>query len=127
MKIEFIAASPSAETSPVAYLIAQDKLPGTLDPVLAQGAKASRFSGKTGQLHEGFASRDGAVVRVALAGSGESGATDRLSALERAGAAITAKYIASGEQTVTIDLSDAGLSADQAAAVVLGARLHGQF
>ena len=125
MKIEFIAASPSAETSPIAYLVQQDKLPGTLDPVLAQGAKASRFSGKAGQLHEGFASRDGAVVRVALAGIGESGATDRLSALERAGAAITAKYIASGEKTVTIDLSDAGLSADQAAAVVLGARLRG--
>ena len=125
MKIEFIAAALSAETSPIAYLVPQDKLPAGLDPILAEGAKASRFSGKTGQLHEGFASRDGKVVRMALVGTGENGAKDRLSALERAGAAITAKYIASGEKTVTIDLSNTGLSAEQAAAVVLGARLRG--
>ena len=125
MKIEFVVAPLAATTSPVAYLVRQDKLPSGLDPVLAQGAKASRFSGKTGQLHEGFASRDGAVVRVALVGTGEAKANDHLPALERAGAAITAKYIASGEDAVTIDLSDAGLTAGQAAAVVLGARLRG--
>ena len=125
MKIEFVAAPLAASTSPVAYLVAQDKLPGSLDPVVVQGAKSSRFSGKTGQLHESFVSRDGAVVRIALAGSGEAGTTDRTAALERAGAAVTAKFIASGEATVTIDLSDAGLSAQQAAAVVLGARLRG--
>ena len=125
MKIEFVAAPLAASTSPVAYLVAQDKLPGSLDPVVVQGAKSSRFSGKTGQLHESFVSRDGAVVRIALAGSGEAAAKDRTAALERAGAAITAKFIASGEATVTIDLSDAGLSAQQAAAVVLGARLRG--
>ena len=125
MKIEFVAAPLAASTSPVAYLVAQDKLPGSLDPVVVQGAKSSRFSGKTGQLHESFVSRDGAVVRIALAGSGEAAAKDRTAALERAGAAITAKFIASGETTVTIDLSDAGLSAQQAAAVVLGARLRG--
>jgi leucyl aminopeptidase len=125
MKIEFVTAPLAAETSPIAYLIEQDKLPGGFDPVLAQGAKSSRFSGKTGQLHEGFASRDGAVVRVALVGTGESGAKDRQSALERAGAAIAAKYIASGESMVTIDLSDSGLSAAEATAVVLGARLRG--
>ncbi len=125
MKIEFIADPLAATTSPVAYLALQDKLPAGLDPVLTAGAKASRFSGKTGQLHEGFTTRDGAVVRVALVGIGEAGAKDRLPALERAGAAITAKYIASGEDVLTIDLSDAALSADQAAAVVLGARLRG--
>ena len=125
MKIEFIAAALSADTNPVAYLVVQDKLPADLDPVIEQGAKASRFSGKAGQLHEGFTSRDGSVARMALVGTGEVGAKDRLAALERAGAAITAKYIASGETTVTIDLSDAGLTADQAAAVVLGARLRG--
>ena len=125
MKIEFAAAPLAPSTSPVAYLVEQDKLPGGLDPVVAQGAKSSRFTGKTGQLHEGFVSRDGGVVRMALAGTGEAGAKDRLASFERAGAAITTKFIASGEETVTIDLSDAGLSADQAAAVVLGARLRG--
>jgi leucyl aminopeptidase len=121
MKIEFVATVES----PVAHLVSQDALPASLEPVLAEGAKSSRFTGKTGQLHEGFISRDGQVVRVALAGTGEKGAKDRIAALERAGAAITAKYIASGEGAVTIDLSDAGLSAPEAAAVILGARLRG--
>ncbi len=125
MKIEFVAAPLAASTSPIAYLVVQDKLPGSLNPVVLQSAKASRFTGKTGQLHESFVSRDGAVVRLALAGSGDGGAKDRLASLERAGAAVTAKFIASGETTVTIDLSDAGLTAHQAAAVVLGARLRG--
>ena len=125
MKIEFVAAPLAASTSPIAYLVVQDKLPGSLNPVVLQSAKASRFTGKTGQLHESFVSRDGAVVRMALAGSGDVGAKDRLASLERAGAAVTAKFIASGETTVTIDLSDAGLTAHQAAAVVLGARLRG--
>ncbi|MEQ1498752.1 MAG: M17 family peptidase N-terminal domain-containing protein, partial [Novosphingobium sp.] len=121
MKIEFVAAV----SSPVAQLVNQDAMPAGLDPVIAEGAKANRFAGKAGQLHEGFISRDGAVVRMALAGAGEKGAKDRISALERAGAAITAKYIASGVAAVSIDLTDAGLSAPEAAAVILGARLRG--
>jgi len=125
MKVEFVSAPLPVTTSPVAHVVNQDSLDATLDPVLAEGAKASRFTGKTGQLHEGFVSRDGTVVRVALAGAGEKGAKDRIASLERAGAAITAKYIASGESAVTIDLSDAGLGAAEAAAVILGARLRG--
>ncbi len=125
MKIEFVAAPLPASTSPIALVVNQDTLPAGLDPALAEGAKAARFTGKAAQLVEGFVSRDGAVVRMALAGAGESGAKDRRSALERAGAAITAKYLVSGEGTVTIDLSGAGLSAAEASAVLLGARLRG--
>ena len=125
MKIEFVAAPLPASTSPIALVVNQDTLPAGLDPALAEGAKAARFTGKAAQLVEGFVSRDGAVVRMALAGAGESGAKDRRSALERAGAAITAKYLVSGESTVTIDLSGAGLSAAEASAVLLGARLRG--
>jgi len=125
MKVEFTSAPLPATTSPVAHIVGQDGLSGTLDPVLIEGARASRFTGKAGQLFEGFISREGAVVRVALAGAGEKGAKDRIASLERAGAAITAKYIASGETAVTIDLTDAGLGASEAAAVILGARLRG--
>lgn len=121
MKIAFVTTSEST----VAHLVNQDVLPAGLEPALIEGAKASRFSGKAGQLHEGFVSRDGTVARVALAGAGDVAAKDRTSALERAGAAITAKYLTSGETAVTIDLSLAGLSASQAAAVLLGARLRG--
>ena len=125
MQIEFVTAPLAATTSPVALLVDQDKLPSSLDPVVTEAAKASRFTGKVGQLHESFVSRDGAVVRLALAGMGEAKAKDRLAALERAGAAVTAKYIASGESSMTIDFGGAALSAQEAAAVLLGARLRG--
>ena len=125
MKIEFVAAPLPASASPLAVLVNQDALPEGLDPALIEAAKAGRFTGKAAQLVEQFVTRDGAVVRMALAGAGEPAAKDRLSALERAGAAITAKYLASGVTALTIDLTGAGLNAAQACAVLLGARLRG--
>ena len=121
MKIEFVAAANGL----VAHLVNQDAMPANVEAVLAEGAKASRFTGKTGQIYEGFVSRPDGVARVALAGAGEAAAKDRLAALEKAGAAITAKYLTSGETALTIDLGPAGLDAQQAAAVILGARLRG--
>ena len=125
MRIEFVAAAPPVATGPVVTLVNQDALPAGLEAALIEGAKASRFTGKTGQLHEGFVSRAGSVVRAALAGTGEAASKDRTAALERAGAAITAKYLASGATQVTLDLTGSGLTAAQASAVLLGARLRG--
>jgi leucyl aminopeptidase len=122
MKVQFLAA---ATTRLVATLVSQDDLPALLEPVLAQGAKASRFCGKAGQLFEGFVERGGQLVRVALAGTGEKGAKGRFAALERAGGALVAKYLTSGETALAIDLTGSGLSAAEAAAVLLGARLRG--
>ncbi len=125
MQIEFLTGTILPTTSPVAYVVDAEALPAGLEAVVADGARASRFAGKAGQLHEGFVARDGASVRIALAGAGEPGSKDRSSALERAGAAITAKYIASGESAVTLDLNGTRLSAADVAAVLLGARLRG--
>jgi leucyl aminopeptidase len=122
MKVAFVSA-PSSRL--VARIANQDQLPAGLEPVLVEGAKASRFTGKPGQLFEGFADRGGAVTRAAIAGAGEAGSKDRLANLEKAGAALSAKYGASGETVLAIDLGDAGLSAVEAAAVLLGARLRG--
>lgn len=124
MKIEFVAGPLPATASPLARIVDQDALPADLDPLLLEGAKASRFSGKSGTLHEGFVSRDGAVVRVALAGAGEAKAKDRVAALEKAGAALASKYGASGETALTIDFAGTKLSATDVAAVLLGARLR---
>jgi leucyl aminopeptidase len=125
MQIEFVAGTLAATASPIARIVAQDALPADLEGVLVAGARASRFTGKAGQLFEGFVSRDGAVVRVALAGSGAAGGADPLASLERAGAALTAKYLASGETALTIDFTGSNLSPAQVAAVLLGARLRG--
>lgn len=124
MKIEFLPAPLSATASPLARIVDQDALAPDLEAVLVEGARASRFSGKAGQLFEGFTTREGAVVRVALAGAGEPGAKDRTSALERAGAALAAKFVASGETALTIDFAGAKLNGSDAAAVLLGARLR---
>ena len=124
MQIEFIAGPSATASSATARIVNQDALPADLDPALIEGARASRFTGKAGQLHEGFVSAGGAVIRVALAGAGDPKAKDRSSALERAGAAISAKYLTAGLASVTIDFTGAGLSAADAAAVLLGARLR---
>jgi leucyl aminopeptidase len=122
MQITFSAtAAPAARL--FARVINQDILPADLERVLTEGARASRFSGKSGQIFDGFVQRGETIVRVVLAGAGEKGAKDRLHLLERAGAGLTAKYLTSGESSLTLDLS--GLSVDEAVAVLLGAKLRG--
>ena len=123
MKVEFSPALPEG-TRLVAYIADQDKLPGGIEPALAEGAKVARFKGRAGELFEGFVERGGTVVRVALAGGGEAEAQARPGNLEKAGAALAAKYLTSGEKNLAIDFTGSGLSAEQAAAVLLGLRLR---
>ena len=123
MKIEFSSTLP-AETRLVAQVAGKDALPGGLETALVEGAKSARFKGRAGELFEGFAEREGAVVRVALAGAGEAGADGRIANLEKAGAALAAKYLCSGEKSLAGDFSDGALSAEEAAAVLLGLRLR---
>lgn len=124
MKIQFLDAAASPEARLVARLVNQDAVPADLEPVLAEGAKMARFTGKAGQLFEGFAERGGQVVRVALAGIGEASAADRKGAIERAGAALVGKYLTSGETVLALDVTGAGLSAEEAAGALLGAVLR---
>ncbi|GGC35930.1 putative cytosol aminopeptidase [Novosphingobium marinum] len=124
MQIQFLDAPASPGPRIVAHVVNQEGVPADLEPVLAEGAKAARFSGKPGQLFEGFAERGGEVVRVALAGMGKPSADDRRASVEKAGAAIAAKYLASGEKAIAVNLTGSGLSADDAAALLLGARLR---
>ncbi|MBI1404152.1 MAG: leucyl aminopeptidase [Porphyrobacter sp.] len=123
MQIHF-TASPPAAVRLHAYIVNQGAIPSGLDAALVEGADAARFSGRAGQVFEGFASVGGTLRRIAMAGAGETGSADRAHHLERAGAALTAKYLVSGESAMVLDLSDAGLSAEEAAAVLLGLRLR---
>ena len=124
MKIQF-ASQPDTAIRLQARLVDKDKLPADLEPVVRAGAAAARFTGKAGQVFEAFVERDGAVVRLALAGAGDPADADRLGALERAGAALAAKYRASAETALQLDLSGAVATPEQAAAVLLGLRLRG--
>ncbi|MDE1915808.1 MAG: leucyl aminopeptidase [Sphingomonadales bacterium] len=123
MQIHFLSPAQSSATTR-ARLIAPDAMPADLDPVLAAGAKASRFAGKAGQLFEGFVVRGDATVRAVLLGMGASG-KERAASLEKAGAALTAKYLTSGETVVAVDVSGADLTGEDVASFLLGARLRG--
>ena len=124
MQIHF-TASPPADVRLHARIVNQGASLQGLDATLVEGAAAARFSGRVGQVFEGFSSDGGTIRRVALAGAGEAGAGERGLNLERAGAALTAKYLASGEAAMVLDLGAAGLSGEDAAAVLLGLRLRG--
>jgi leucyl aminopeptidase len=124
MQIQFRPAADGPLPRLRAQVVEQDKLPGGIEAAVREGAAAARFAGKTGQVFETFVERDGEVVRLALVGIGKAGDADRLVNLERAGAALTAKYLTSGETEVALDLSDADLTAQEAAAILLGLRLR---
>lgn len=108
----------------VAHICDKGKVPAELEKALVDGAVTARFKGNPGQLFDGFVERDEAVTRVALAGAGDPASGDRAINLEKAGAALAAKYLTSGEETLALDLAHSGLDAAGAASVLLGLRLR---
>jgi leucyl aminopeptidase len=128
MQIQFLDASATPSTRLVVRPVNQDAIPAELEPVLAEGARATRFSGKAGQIFEGFVERGAetnrGLVRVVLAGIGSPTADDRISAVERAGAGVVARFLTSGEPGLTFDLAGSALSKDEIAGLLLGARLR---
>ena len=123
MKVTFAAGGVSAPRL-VVRVAEQDKLPEGLDAGVAEAARAARFTGKLGQSFETFSS-EGGLRRIALVGLGDPTAEGRAQAFERAGAAVTAKYLCSGETAVAYDLAGSDASAEDAAALVLGTVLRG--
>jgi len=127
MQITFRPSAGAADSSTprlLARIVDQDGLPADLSRTDAEGAAAARFTGKTGQVFESFGERDGRVVRLVLAGAGKADADDRAAALERAGAALSARYLTSGETALGLDLTGSQLDASEVAAVLLGLRLR---
>lgn len=126
MQINFSDTAP-ANARLIAYLANKDDLPARLERPIVDGAAAARFKGNAGQFFESFVERDGLVVRVALAGMGDANATadKRAEGLEKAGAALAAKYLTSGETDLVLDFAGSGVDAAGAAAVLLGLRLRG--
>jgi Leucyl aminopeptidase len=124
MQIQFLDASAVSSARLVAHLVNQDSVPAGIEPVLAEAAKMARFSGKSGQLFEGFVERGGQVVRVALSGIGSADADGRAASIEKAGASVVAKYLTSGESLLALDVTGAGLSAQDVSGALLGAVLR---
>lgn len=123
MIIDFSQTIPS-DAKLVARIVDKGAVLTGLESSLVEGAKTARFKGNAGQVFEGFVERGGSVVRAAIAGAGDPKGKDRRTGLEKAGAALTAKFLTSGETSIVLDLSDSGLSANDAASVLLGLRLR---
>ena len=124
MQILFSDTTPGSVRL-IARIVDQGAALGGLDAAVVEGAQAARFKGSAGQVFEGFTHSDGTLRRIALTGAGEPGAAERGLNLEKAGAALSAKYLVSGETEMVLDLGHAGLDAAGAAAVLLGLRLRG--
>ena len=118
------AAADTALPRLVAKLVVQDGLPADAGALVQAAAAAARFTGKAGQLFDVLVPAGDATARLAFAGIGEPGAAGRKAALERAGGGITAKYLTSGETELAIDFAGSGLTAEEATAVLLAARLR---
>ncbi|AKH42169.1 leucyl aminopeptidase [Altererythrobacter atlanticus] len=108
----------------IAQVVEQDKMPADLERTLIEGARAARFTGKTGQFFEGFVERDGQIVRIALVGGGNGEGNGRSAALERAGAALAARYLTSGETMLTLDVGGTGLGSNEVVSVLTGLTLR---
>ena len=123
MKIKFSDKAPG-DVRLVAHIANKDALPAQLEPAVTEAAEAARFKGRPSQIFETFVSRDGKLTRIAIAGAGDPKSDDRAGSLEKAGAALAAKYLTSGEKALTLDLAGADLSAEDAAPVLLGLQLR---
>jgi leucyl aminopeptidase len=121
MQVEFTPYRPEGSRL-IAHVVDKGKLPDSFERSLADGAAAARFTGRAGQLFDSFVERDGAVVRVAVAGAGERSSDRRAQHLERAGAALASKFQSAGEETIALEASD--LSPQELASVLLGLRLR---
>ena len=123
MHIQFSQSRPQ-DARLIAHVVDQGKFPAAATAAMRSGAEAARFKGNAGQSFESFVDQDGATVRLALAGSGDKNDEARLANLEKAGAALSGKYQSSGESELVLDFGESDLSAEEAAAVLLGLRLR---
>jgi leucyl aminopeptidase len=103
MNVEFAAARPDNATTvviPVAKGAVSDRI---ATEAAAEGLRAaaslSRFEGDAGSIAEYVETRGGVARRVLLLGTGSASESDAV----KAGSAVTAKLLTSGETALTID------------------------
>jgi leucyl aminopeptidase len=94
-------------------------LPEPARSLAARAAEAQRFEREAASIAETFIEEDGAARRLLFVGLG--GRRDDDALFEKAGGALTAKLLTSGETTLVLDLSGLGLNGDAAARLAFGA------
>jgi leucyl aminopeptidase len=126
IKVEFAAARPEgahALAIPVrAEDVLHDRLGALGEPartLAARAAEAQRFERDLGGIAETFVEDGGAVRRLLLVGLGPQPGAD--GGYERAGGALTAKLLVSGESHLVVDVTGLGLSGRDSARLAFGA------
>ncbi len=129
MQLSFAPARPNGDFTLVICVgkdaVSALQVPGLADADAAltrAAAAAGRFEGEAGSVSEHFATIAGQPRRLLLAGAGQWSADD----FEKAGAAITARLLTSGEKRVVVDLGQTPIkpSADAVARLGLAAVLR---
>jgi leucyl aminopeptidase len=126
MKVSFAAQRPDGAYTLALPLWSEDmvgdRLSGLDEPargLAARAAEAQRFERETGAVAETFVPEGQGARRLVLVGLG-SRRQDEAS-LEKAGGALTARLLTSGETRLVVDVSGAGLDSAMAARLGFGA------
>ena len=123
IKVRFSASRPAGAHClilPVAKLgLDGASLPGDAS-VLRAAAKAARFEGEAGSSFEQHIGHEAGAQRLVLLGAGAGSAED----LEKAGGALSAKLLTSGETEATLDVSGLSASAEAVARMAAAAALR---
>ena len=98
-------------------------LPEGARGLAARAAEAQRFEREAATVAELYVEDSGIVRRVLLLGLGTARNDEAL--FEKAGGALTARLLTSGEKRLVIDLSGAGLDGEAAARMAFGAAARG--
>jgi leucyl aminopeptidase len=99
-----------------------DRLSGLPDgtrSLAARAAEAQRFERDAGSVAEVFIEEGGIARRLLLVGLGANRTEDAL--YEKAGGALTARLLTSGEKKLVVDLTGSGLGGEAAARLAFGA------
>jgi leucyl aminopeptidase len=130
MKISFAAQRPEGHYALAIPVWSEDSLMdrvGGLDEaaraLAVRSAEAQRFEREAAALAETFVSDGERVRRLLLVGLG--GRRDDDAVYERAGGALTAKLLTSGETRLVVDLTGLGIGGEAAARLAFGAAARG--
>ena len=120
IKVRFAAALPEGSHC-VVVLVPKDALAATGVPgeatLIRAAAAANRFEGEAGAVSEHHVSHASGAQRLLLVGVGQSSEED----FEKAGAAISARLLTSGETQVAVDLTGLAIKPSAKAVARLGA------
>ncbi len=123
IKVRFSASRPAGAHCLI-LPVAKSGLDGASLPgdasVLRAAAKAARFEGEAGSSFEQHIGHEAGAQRLVLLGTGAGSAED----LEKAGGALSAKLLTSGETEATLDVSGLSASAEAVARMAAAAALR---